>query len=251
MGIKLNKKKLKRLDQIVLDRRLADSLAKAQALIMAGKIVVEDQRVDKPGATFQPQINLRLKSQGKFVSRGGDKLEDAIKKLNLQNSFENKVVLDIGSSTGGFTDCSLHYKAKLVLALDVGSNQLAWKLRTSPQVISLEKTDIRDFIPINYQPIDWIIGDISFNSICNLLESVVAASQSYTKFLLLVKPQFELNPQEIPEGGIVLDEQLRSKALNKVIEKVNELGLELISTVDCDVKGRYGNQEIFIFFKKK
>lgn len=238
-----------RLDQLLVGQGLVETMAKAKALIMAGQVVVDEQRCDKPGMMIKPEQQVRLKKAGKFVSRGGDKLESAITKLNLTDSFKEKYVLDVGSSTGGFSDCALSYGAKSVVALDVGSNQLAWKLRQDTRVISLEQTDIRDFEKKKYPDLDWIIGDISFNSIANLLPSILEASVAKTKFLLLIKPQFELAKEDIPEGGVVRDKQLIEKAVNKVKMHLLESQLQVLGVEESGTKGRQGNQEIFILFQ--
>lgn len=245
-----HKKSKKRLDERLVELGLAETTSKAQSLIMAGEVVVKDQRVDKSGHQVSDHDAIRLKSKSHFVGRGGEKMLSIIKALNLSDRFENKVILDIGASTGGFTQCMLEHNAQKVLALDVGSNQLAWKLRQDPRVISIEKTDIRDFTPQDHPKIDWIIGDISFNSLSRLAPYIKkAANNDEASYLLLVKPQFELSKSEVPDGGIIDDPELREVALQRVTNSFAEIGIHKIKSLDSPVKGRNGNQEIFLLLK--
>ncbi len=244
-----SKDKKVRLDSLVVEKGLADSLAAAKRLIMAGMVIVGDQMIDKPGKTIDKNLPLRLKADGRsgFVGRGGEKLMGAVEFFELKPVIWDKVVLDVGASTGGFTDCCLRLGARTVISLDVGSAQLDWRLRQHPKVISLEKTDIRDFKPEDYPPLDLIVGDISFNSLCRLGPAFLkAAPKQGTLLLLLVKPQFELPRALIPTGGVIVDEKLISLATEKVIQSFSSLGYEVLGTFPSKVKGRAGNQEIFL-----
>jgi len=218
---------------------------------MAGKVVVADQRVDKVGQLVDREAPIRIKDDGsRYVSRGGDKLASALEQLGLWSMLKGAAVLDVGASTGGFTDCCLQAGARSVIALDVGTGQLAWELRSDPRVISLEKTDLRDFDPSAYPPIDLVVADVSFNSLARLASGFrSAAPRPGTIFLLLVKPQFELEREDVPLGGIVVDPASRQRALDKVIDALIHEGLIVISTVESGVSGRKGNQEIFIYAK--
>jgi 23S rRNA (cytidine1920-2'-O)/16S rRNA (cytidine1409-2'-O)-methyltransferase len=218
---------------------------------MAGKVIVDNQRADKAGLRFAVDADIRIKDRRPFVSRAGEKLWGAIADLGIKAEFAGAVVLDVGSSTGGFTDCVLQLGASSVIALDVGTNQLAWKLRTSKKVHSMEKTDIRDFRSDNFPPLDWIVADVSFNSLARLADSIQRAStRGHTKYLLLVKPQFELPVHEVAEGGVVADRLLRKKAVEAVVSAFSTFGIELVQAIDSRVKGRTGNQEIFVFLKQ-
>ncbi len=241
------KKDKKRLDQRLLEVGLAHDLQEAQRLIMAGQVLVDEQRWDKPGQAVSLASHVRLKQQRRFVSRGGEKLWGAVEDFNIKDLFLDAVVLDCGASTGGFTDCALHLGARKVYALDVGYNQLAWKLRTDARVVVMEETDIRD-LP---GPIDLattlVLADISFNSLDRLLPAICrAVPLEGVTFLLLVKPQFELHAHEIPEGGIVSDEDSRLKALAISRAALEREGLQLLGHAESRVEGREGNREIFV-----
>jgi len=172
----------------------------------------------------------------------------ALEQLNLWPIVRDALVLDVGASTGGFTDCCLQAGARSVIALDVGTGQLAWELRSDPRVISLEKTDIRNFDPSVYPPINLVVADVSFNSLARLATDFRrAAPQSGTLFLLLVKPQFELGREQVPPGGIVADPALRQRALDVVVNALIHVGFKVQATVESGVSGRKGNQEIFIY----
>ena len=240
-----------RLDLLLVEKGIVEDLHTANRLIMAGRVVVGDQRVDKPGQRVSREAPIRLKDDGsKFVSRGGDKLFSALKDLGLQDIMQDAHVLDVGASTGGFTDCCLQSGAKRVIALDVGVGQLAWELRSDARVTSLERTDLREFDPGLYPPIDVVVADVSFNSLARLAPAFRrAAPVPGTPFILLVKPQFELGREDVPQGGIVLDQGLRQKALDIVREAMTAVGLDVIASVDSRVSGRRGNQEIFLFAK--
>ena len=162
------KKQRVRLDAALIARGLADTPESARALIMSGEVMVNDQRMDKQGQLIDQSSNSRIRDDGKYVSRGGDKLAAAIEDFQLLDLFRDTVVLDVGASTGGFTDCCLQHGAKHVVAVDVGTNQLAWKLRTDPRVTSIEKTDIKDFLPSPTQTFDWVVTDVSFTSLSRL-----------------------------------------------------------------------------------
>ena len=242
--------KKKRLDLMLVERGLADTLTSAQALIMAGKVLVNEQRVDKSGRKVNADDALRVKEASKFVSRGGDKLAAALVDLNLSDCLKDLVVLDVGASTGGFTHCCLAHGAKQVIALDVGSNQLAWELRTDPRVTVLEQTNIRDFSPAAHPPVQFVVADVSFNSLARLAPALKnEAPGPNVHFLLLVKPQFELARELIPDGGVVLDPDLRAAAAVQVATAFAAVGLTGGVTIDCRLAGRAGNQELFFYAK--
>lgn len=230
---------------------MAPDLTAARALIMAGQVVVDDQRADKPGALLAPGINLRLKNGRRpaFVSRGGEKLRGAVTDLGLAPVFANAVVLDVGASTGGFTQYCLELGAGKVIALDVGSNQLAWELRQDPRVEVVEQTDIRAFQPDAFPEVDIVVADISFNSLARLAPALRrAAPGAGARFLLLVKPQFELERHLVPTGGVVTDPELRRQACDKVVAAFVGLGLKAGGEAPSRLPGRTGNVEIFQYF---
>lgn len=255
--LKNKKIKKKRVDISLVDKGLAQDLQEARALVMAGKVVANDQRVEKPAELIPLDCVLRIKGKkSKFVSRGGEKLAFALKHLQLTNLINDAVVLDIGASTGGFTDCCLQLGAKQVYALDVGTNQLAWSLRSDPRVISIEKTDIRSFDCNEYRGVNVVVADISFNSLARLVPDIVKAAEGSNEdnrqavhYLLLVKPQFELPKEYVPSGGVVVDEESRELAFNMVKDVFLQHGFknENCQRLDCGVEGRTGNREIFIY----
>lgn len=233
--------------RLMVEQKLCKTLEEASALIYAGYVIADDQRVEKPGQKLPELAVLRLKKQKSFASRGAYKLKKAIEDLNLQASFQNKVVLDVGASKGGFTDYVLELGANHVIAIDVGTNQLDWRLRTDKRVTSLEKMDIRAFDSQLYPACDWVLADISFNSLERLAPAIKKAAPNAC-FLLLVKPQFELSENEIPDGGIVESEAMWNKAKLNVAEAFTNLGAKNIQFVQSGLKGKKGNQEFFIYF---
>lgn len=237
-----------KLDVRIVRDGLANDLAEARALIMAGKVVVGDQRIDKPGTPVAEDESVRIKGQRRFVSRGGDKLWGAVEDLGLQGRFQDAVVLDCGASTGGFTDCSLQLGARKVYALDVGFNQLAWSLRSDPRVVVREGCDIRDVDAVIDESLSIVLADISFNSLDRLLPAIRNAVPAQgVDYLLLCKPQFELVGELVPEGGVVNDPSLRAQALAIVETAMAREGLVIQSSVESRLKGREGNQEIFVW----
>ena len=239
-----------RLDELLVRRGIADSISTARAFIMSGDVIVNDQRIDKSGSMVDDDAKIRLRTDGKFVSRGGDKLEAAIEDLGLGADFKNKVVLDIGASTGGFTDCVLFYGAKKVLALDVGTAQLDWKLRQDPRVVSIEKTDIKEFDSSSHPEIDWAVADVSFTSLAKLVPHIKKSAPK-AKILILVKPQFELPRELVPPGGIIAREEDRQLALKQVKDALMTEMYQIENEIDCRVPGRQGNREIFILAAPK
>lgn len=233
-----------RIDQLLLEQGMIASLPLAHAQIMAGRVFVEEVKVTSPAMQVSRSATLRVKASKRYASRGGKKLELALKDLRLQVA--GKHVLDIGSSTGGFTDCCLQHRAATVTAVDVGTNQLAWSLRIDPRVKVFEKTDIRTFDKQNYQHSDFVIADVSFISLTSILPTVLA-NLPRAEFLVLVKPQFELPRSLIPSGGVVRDNKLRSKALQRVKKFFQAHGFNDFTAIDCRICGAKGNREIFCY----
>lgn len=234
----------------LLDLELAEDEQKAKSMIMAGQVIVDDQRVDKPGEFVSIDSVIRVKGQRQFVSRGGMKLQLALTDFGIEDFVRGSIALDVGASTGGFTDCLLQNGAHKVFALDVGTNQLSWKIRSDRRVVPLEKTDIRQVDGPIDPHINFVVADISFNSLTRLVPSILAAVPSQgVKFLLLVKPQFELSSALVPAGGVVLDDQSRSKAVDDVKASLKKIGPSTIRHKDCRLAGRMGNREVFIFFE--
>jgi 23S rRNA (cytidine1920-2'-O)/16S rRNA (cytidine1409-2'-O)-methyltransferase len=239
----------KRLDALVLERGLADSIAKAQAMILAGEVSVDGARVDKAGTRFPEKARIEVSSRtAKYVSRGGFKLEGALEDFSIDPV--GRVCLDIGSSTGGFTDCLLQRRAARVYAVDVNIDQLAWKLRNDPRVfrISRNARDLRtEDVP---EPVDLVVADVSFISVSKVLPPAVAAAKPAADFLILVKPQFELPREDVGAGGIVSDPALHQKAITAVSEAATKRALELLGTRPSRLVGAEGNQEYFLHARK-
>jgi len=239
-----------RLDKILVDRGIVKSRERARALIMEGNVLVDNAPVTKAGAMINPDSSITLKSEDiPYVSRGGLKLEAAIKHFNV--SLENKVAMDVGSSTGGFTDCMLQRGAKKVYCIDVGYGQLAWSLRNDPRIILFERTNIRHLererIP---DIIDIETIDASFISLTKVIPKVLEFLKDGGEILALVKPQFEVGKGEVGKGGIVREEEKRLAAVDSVREEMERIGLQTIGVFESPVAGQKGNIEYFLYLKK-
>lgn len=245
------KTRKKRADEETVAQGLATDVRQAAALILSAAVVAEfegnEWRVEKAGEVLPDGVVLRRKTASLFVSRGGDKLLSAIVALDLKLAFQSQRILDVGASTGGFTDCVLSLGAKEVVAVDVGSNQLAWRLRQDERVTALEKTHICDADSQELGSFDWILADISFNSLARLLPCLIRFSKINTKCLLLVKPQFELKRRDVPQGGVVTNDKDREKAIASVKEAMALVGFTIRGVVESGLAGRTGNREVFIF----
>jgi 23S rRNA (cytidine1920-2'-O)/16S rRNA (cytidine1409-2'-O)-methyltransferase len=233
-----------RLDRYMVEAGLAPSREKAQALIRAGLVYVNGVRVDKPGYRLKGGEEVKVLQPPKYVSRGGYKLEGAIRRFRLD--VRDKVCLDVGSSTGGFTDCLLQHGAAKVYAVDVGRGQMDYRLRTDPRVVLYERTDARalteEHVP---QKVDLITVDVSFISVTKVLPSVIRFLKEDGRVLVLIKPQFELSPREVRKG-VVRDKSLKKKAVLKVIKAVGDLGLKVLGLTKASPKGAKGNEEFFL-----
>jgi len=243
--------KKQRIDALLIQGGFALDLKEARAQIMAGNVIANNQRVDKPAELFSTDTTLRFKRDlRRFVSRSGEKLEGALLDFKIDQKIAGSTILDVGASSGGFTDCCLFYGAAKVIALDVGTCQLDWKLRSNDKVLSVERTHIRDFNSEIFPPVDWVLADISHNSLSRLIPYLVkAAPLQNVHFLVLIKPQFELEKSEVPEGGVVADKILQQKAVKTVVEAFGKYNLAGGKSIDSRVLGKYGNQEIFYYVK--
>lgn len=238
-----------RLDVLIVSRGLCDSREQAQRLILAGEVTVRDQVITKPGTKVDDTLPVTLKSKPKYVSRGGLKLEGALQAFPV--SAEGKVCLDIGSSTGGFTDCLLQNGALRVHAVDVGTNQLVWKLRNDPRVIVREQFNARYMTPEDLgEKVELIVSDVSFISLTKILPAAYGCLLPGGDLLVLIKPQFELQPEDIGAGGIVRDPDLHQRAVDKIHDfVVNELGREWMGVADSPIKGMEGNKEFLAWLR--
>jgi 23S rRNA (cytidine1920-2'-O)/16S rRNA (cytidine1409-2'-O)-methyltransferase len=235
-----------RLDRLLVERGLVDSRQKAQALILAGQVLVDEQKVDKCGAAVSTAARLRLLGEAsKYASRGGLKLEAALDHFGVDPG--GKVCLDVGASTGGFTDCLLQRGAVKVFAVDAGTNQLDWKLRRDARVLVLEKTNARylAFGHIGAQ-VELATLDVSFISSALILPVLPPLLEEGADLLTLVKPQFEVGPAQVGKGGVVRDPHLHEEAIAKVARRVAELGFTDIGRVESALLGAEGNHEFFL-----
>ena len=241
----------KRLDLILVEQELLETREKAKREIMAGNVIVNEQVVTKAGTMFKDNddLNIRIRNKLKYVSRGGLKLEKAIKTWNLD--FKDKLVLDIGASTGGFTDCALQSGAKYVYSVDVGKNQLDWKLRNDERVFSMEEMHIKDLEEkdINNKKVDFIVIDVSFISLTKVIPYFEKFLAKNAKIVMLVKPQFEVGREKIGRNGVVENEEYHDKAIKKVISFSKECGYELIGVEDSPIRGAKGNKEFLMLIK--
>jgi 23S rRNA (cytidine1920-2'-O)/16S rRNA (cytidine1409-2'-O)-methyltransferase len=235
-----------RLDRLLVERGLADTRAKAQAMILAGEVLVDEQKVEKCGVLTSPSAKLRLLGEPlKFVSRGGLKLEGALAHFGI--SPQAKICLDIGASTGGFTDCLLQQGARRVFAVDVGTNQLDWKLRRDPRVVSLEKINARNLkFDVLGARVELVTMDVSFISATLILPVLPPLLEMPADVLVLVKPQFEVGKGQVGKGGIVREPALRQEAVDKVSRRLLELGFRDLAQAESVLPGAEGNLEYFL-----
>ena len=243
-----------RLDKLVLQRGLAPSRERAQALVLAGRVLVNEQKIDKAGASVDDDAALRILGDDMpFVSRGGLKLARAIEHWQIHVS--EKVCLDIGTSTGGFTDCLLQNGAAQVIAVDTGYGQIDAKLRNDPRVRLLEKTNARYLTPeilwqgaVERRPVGIVVMDVSFISATLVLPAVVGCAKTSGSFelVVLVKPQFEVGRENVGKGGIVRDTEAQQAAVERVKAAVSELGGTEIKTIESPILGAEGNREFLL-----
>jgi len=238
-------KKKVRLDQLLAEQGLAENNFQAQALIRLGRVLVDGEVVDKPGTLVLRESGIRIKEALKYVSRGGLKLESALKELRVR--VEDKVCLDVGASTGGFTDCLLQTGAGKVYALDVGKGLIDQKLRRDPRVIVIEKFNARYLSPkIIPEPIQLATVDVSFISLTLILPAVKTVLAKDAEVLAMVKPQFELSPK-LARKGVVRDPELQMQAVEKVADFAQGMGFKIIGRAKAGIKGPKGNQEYFLY----
>lgn len=238
-----------RIDDLLVSRGLAPDLKRARALIMAGEVIAGERRVDKAGERIPEDGPLRLRlREGQFVSRGGHKLDGALTQFGVDPA--GMTCVDLGASTGGFTDCLLQRGAAEVYAVDVGYNLLHWRLRQDPRVINLERTDARALTEHLKGLVDLVVADISFNGLARILGPALAQLKPGGLAVLLIKPQFELARDEVGEGGIVRDEALQRVACDRVSAAVEALGLEILGLAPAAIKGTKGNQEHLLYGRR-
>jgi 23S rRNA (cytidine1920-2'-O)/16S rRNA (cytidine1409-2'-O)-methyltransferase len=235
-----------RIDKLMVQRQLAGSRERARALILAGRVIVNDQTIDKVGSQVATTAEIRLRGEDiPYVSRGGLKLAEALQCFEV--SVDGRVAIDVGASTGGFTDCLLQNGAARVIAVDVGYGQLAWKLRDDDRVLNLERTNIRhlevdklDAIP------DLAVIDASFISLEKVLPSTIALLKPCSDIIALIKPQFEVGKGQVGKGGVVRDPEQHVQVVERIKLSSEQLGCQVVAVCDSPVLGPKGNREFLI-----
>jgi len=244
--------KKERIDKLLVERGLAVSRTKAQALVMAGVVLVDEKRVEKPSETFSPAEKIRIKGdagENRYVGRGGLKLEKALREFHIWPS--GYVCLDIGSSTGGFTDCLLQNGAVKVYAVDVGTNQLDWKLRNDERVVSLENTNARYLKETDFaEKFDLAVTDVSFISVTMILPALIPLLKPAGRIITLIKPQFEVGRGEVGKGGIVRDPHKHKEVVGRINEFALENGLKVCGLIDSPILGAEGNKEFLALYER-
>jgi 23S rRNA (cytidine1920-2'-O)/16S rRNA (cytidine1409-2'-O)-methyltransferase len=239
----------KRLDILVVERGLAESRQKAQAMILAGEVEVDGSRAEKAGTTVPEIAHIEVHSRlQKYASRGGFKLEGALEDFGVNPA--EKTCLDVGASSGGFTDCLLQHGATRVYAVDVNTDQLAWKLRDDPRVTRMRKNARELRADDVAEKTDIVVADVSFISVTKVLPGAVACASPDAEFLILIKPQFELQREDVGKGGIVREAALHQKAIASVRAAAESLGLVELRVTPSRVAGAEGNQEYFLHARK-
>ena len=241
-----------RLDVILVQEGYAASREKAKAIIMAGDVFVDGQREDKAGTTFELS-KIRLEVRGNtlpFVSRGGLKLDKAVKKFGL--SLQDRICMDIGASTGGFTDCMLQNGAKRVYSVDVGHGQLDWKLRNDERVVCMEKTNFRYLKPEDIEDTpDFASVDVSFISLTKILLPARAILSGEGEMVCLIKPQFEAGREKVGKKGVVRDKSVHEEVIDKVVSSALSIGFSVLHLEYSPIKGPEGNIEYLVHLKKE
>lgn len=245
------KEKKERLDILLVEKGIITSREKAKACIMEGKVYVDGQKVDKAGEKVSASSNIEYRGEVlKYVSRGGLKLEKAMNTWNI--SLNDKVCMDIGASTGGFTDCMLQNGAKKVFSVDVGYGQFAWKLRTDDRVVCMERTNIRYVTPedINNELLDFASIDVSFISLKKIMPAVINLLKDNGEVAALIKPQFEAGREKVGKKGVVREISTHKEVVHDIIDFLRENSLNVLGVSFSPIKGPEGNREYLVYFTK-
>jgi 23S rRNA (cytidine1920-2'-O)/16S rRNA (cytidine1409-2'-O)-methyltransferase len=247
----ITKSKKKRLDLLLVEKGEAASRSRAQSMILSGNVLVRNVPVTKAGALIEDDSPIRVRgADHPYVSRGGLKLEAALDAFSL--SPQGFTGLDVGASTGGFTDVLLQRGAEKVFAVDVGHNQLDWKIRTNPRVISFEGVNARELrYSLIGEKVDFIVLDVSFISLEKILPSLLQFSHHDTHWISLIKPQFEVGRDQVGKGGIVTSEDARQKAVTRLTNFAENIGLDRINLIDSPIRGTQGNFEYLAYWRLK
>ncbi|MEO7673250.1 MAG: TlyA family RNA methyltransferase [Pyrinomonadaceae bacterium] len=245
--------KKERIDKLLHELGFADSRTKAQALVMAGSVLVGERRVEKPSETFGAEVKIRIKGDGpesQYVGRGGLKLAEALRHFDIRPN--GYVCIDIGSSTGGFTDCLLQNGAAKVVAVDVGTNQLVWSLRQDPRVQVLENTNARNLTAVEIEmKFDLAVMDVSFISVTKLLPVLLPLLTDCGRIITLIKPQFEVGKGEVGKGGIVRAPEKHERVVNEINQFAQEIGLRVTGVIESPILGAAGNKEFLALYDKR
>ncbi|HEX8723739.1 MAG TPA: TlyA family RNA methyltransferase [Pyrinomonadaceae bacterium] len=244
--------KRERVDKLLVERGLAPTRTRAQALVMAGRVLVGERRVEKPSETFPPDAALRVRGgddpAARYVGRGGLKLEKALAEFRIDPS--GLTCVDVGASTGGFTDCLLQHGARRVVALDVGHNQIDWRLRTDPRVEVREGVNARHLSPADFaERFDLAVMDVSFISATKVLPAVVPLLKEGGRAVVLIKPQFEVGKGEVGKGGVVRDPAQHARVVEEVNAAARALGLRVAGVADSPITGADGNREFLALYE--
>lgn len=244
--------KKERIDKLLEQRGLAESRTKARAMIMSGVVLVDERRVEKPSETFGPESKIRIKGdspESRYASRAGLKLEKALEEFGVDAT--GLKCLDVGSSTGGFTDCLLQHGATSVVAIDAGTNQLAWSLRNDKRVEVRENTNARHLTRNDFRtPFDLIVVDVSFISLTKILPALVPLLADDGRMICLIKPQFEVGRGEVGKGGIVRETEKHDRVVADVNQRAVELGLRVVQTIESPILGAEGNKEFLAMYER-
>lgn len=241
-----------RIDKLLVSRGLAESRTKARALVMAGVVLVDEQRVEKPSDNVAPGAEIRIKGAddpaSRYVGRGGVKLEAALREFEIEVAGFH--CLDVGASTGGFTDCLLQHGAERVTAIDVGHNQIDWRLRTDARVEVREGINARYLKPEDFSAkFDLIVMDVSFISATKIMPAIVPLLKDEGRLITLIKPQFEVGRGEVGKGGIVRDPQKHARVIEEVNSTAQEIGLRVQKVIESPIHGADGNVEFLALYE--
>jgi 23S rRNA (cytidine1920-2'-O)/16S rRNA (cytidine1409-2'-O)-methyltransferase len=241
-----------RIDKLLVQRGLAESRTKAQAMVMAGIVLVNEQRIDKPSDSISANAEIRIKGAddpaSRYVGRGGLKLEAALAAFQIDAA--GLECLDVGASTGGFTDCLLRHSARKVVAIDVGHNQIDWRLRTDPRVEVREGVNARYLAPGDFQNLfDLIVMDVSFISATKIFPAIIPLLKADGRLIVLIKPQFEVGRGQVGKGGIVRDPEKHARVIEEVNQAATELGLLVRNVIESPLRGADGNVEFLAFYE--
>jgi len=245
--------KHERVDKLLVERGLAESRTKAQAMVMAGVVLVNEQRINKPSDLVAPDAEIRVKGgddpASRYVGRGGLKLEAALREFQI--NVEGLICLDVGASTGGFTDCLLQHGARKVISIDVGHNQIDWRLRTDSRVDVREGINARYFKSDDFSTrFELVVMDVSFISATKIMPAIVPLLTDTGQLITLIKPQFEVGRGEVGKGGIVRDPQKHLRVIDEVNRAAQDLGLQARNVIESPIQGADGNVEFLALYEK-